>query len=287
MPIKPIYRVESEVLRYFPQIKDFTLVRYSGEAQKCDTLKIDSLTLLYIRDGRFEWNVSGISMVLLPRDLLMLNSGDWIEQNQGQFESGHYYTINLKAKNLGEQLKRFSGLLPPDQKLVEQLFGHTTPLTIQNFQEGEDKLGRMASELDNRPVGFKSKINLLIDDFFILAAREINRSEINPHDFPKSFEKLDKLLRENLAYSWSVHEMAGVVGLKVTAFTEKIKFYTGFAPIQYLINLRIAEAVRLIKTSDLSMTKIALETGFYSSQHFSTTFKKVTGFSPQNFRKNG
>ena len=53
----------------------------------------------------------------------------------------------------------------------------------------------------------------------------------------------------------------------------------------YLINLRISEAIRMLKSSTISLTDIALDTGFYSSQHFSTTFKKLTGYTPGHFRK--
>ncbi|MDP9229824.1 MAG: helix-turn-helix domain-containing protein [Bacteroidota bacterium] len=35
----------------------------------------------------------------------------------------------------------------------------------------------------------------------------------------------------------------------------------------------------------MNVTGIALDTGFYSSQHFTTTFKKLTGYMPGEFRK--
>jgi len=98
--------------------------------------------------------------------------------------------------------------------------------------------------------------------------------------------KLEQTLRENLSHPWSVEEMAGLVGLGTTAFSEKVKAFSGFSPLNYLINIRISEAIKLLGRKDLSLTDIALETGFYSSQHFSSTFKKLTGYTPREFRKN-
>ena len=83
----------------------------------------------------------------------------------------------------------------------------------------------------------------------------------------------------------TVEEMAALFGLGTTAFTEKVKNYTGFSPLNYLINIRISEAIKRLKRPDVNFTNIALETGFYSSQHFSTTFKKLTGYTPGQFRK--
>ncbi|MCZ8216784.1 MAG: AraC family transcriptional regulator, partial [Cyclobacteriaceae bacterium] len=104
-------------------------------------------------------------------------------------------------------------------------------------------------------------------------------------DFPHVFIKLEGALRQNLAHQWTVEEMAAMVGLGTTAFTEKVKNYTGFSPLNYLINIRISEAVKLLRKSDINITNVALDTGFYSSQHFATTFKKLTGYTPGEFRK--
>jgi AraC-like DNA-binding protein len=82
-----------------------------------------------------------------------------------------------------------------------------------------------------------------------------------------------------------VEEMAALIGLGTTTFTEKVKNYTGFSPLNYLINIRISEAIKLLNRQEENVTDIALNTGFYSSQHFSTTFKKLTGYTPSEFRK--
>jgi AraC-like DNA-binding protein len=129
-------------------------------------------------------------------------------------------------------------------------------------------------------------VNHLIDELLIVITRQLTRQTNPARDFPKVFMQLEQTLRENLAHQWSVEEMAAVVGMGTTLFNEKVKSYSGFSPINYLINIRISEAIKLLKKEDISLTDIALDIGFYSSQHFSTTFKKLTGYTPSEFRKN-
>jgi AraC-like DNA-binding protein len=143
----------------------------------------------------------------------------------------------------------------------------------------------LQNEILNQQIGYTTRTNQLIDELFILIARKLTLQNNTHRDFPTSFMKLETTLRQNLSHNWTVEEMAALVGLGTTTFTEKVKSYSGFSPLNYLITIRIAEAIKLLKRNDLSVTDIALDTGFYSSQHFSTTFKKLTGYTPSDFRK--
>ena len=55
--------------------------------------------------------------------------------------------------------------------------------------------------------------------------------------------------------------------------------------MQYLINLRIGEAQKLLITTDTSITEISMKLGYDSVSHFNNQFKKFVGTSPQNYRK--
>ncbi|MBF0243744.1 MAG: helix-turn-helix transcriptional regulator [Planctomycetes bacterium] len=57
----------------------------------------------------------------------------------------------------------------------------------------------------------------------------------------------------------------------------------GMSPKQYQVLSRIKEAQLMLKNSCFSITAIAMELGFSSSQHFATQFKKVTGTTPRDF----
>lgn len=67
-------------------------------------------------------------------------------------------------------------------------------------------------------------------------------------------------------------------------FIRQFKIAYGKTPWQYLMELRVTEASRLLEKSRHSVTEICFKVGFESVGSFSSLFKKTTGFSPGAFR---
>jgi AraC-like DNA-binding protein len=59
----------------------------------------------------------------------------------------------------------------------------------------------------------------------------------------------------------------------------------GRSPKAYQIERRVEEAQRLLSTTSMSITDIAMELGYPSSQHFSSQFRRVVGRSPRELRR--
>jgi AraC-like DNA-binding protein len=57
------------------------------------------------------------------------------------------------------------------------------------------------------------------------------------------------------------------------------------SPTEYLLALRLQEARRLLTTTDLPLSAIAVNTGFFDQSHFTKRFQKMTGLTPMQFRK--
>jgi len=96
---------------------------------------------------------------------------------------------------------------------------------------------------------------------------------------------LKEYFRENLDQDICLAQMASIVGLSPKHLCRCFKHVVGQSPYQYLLKLRMEEAKRLLRKSDQSITQIGLATGFSAVRHFSTTFRKVTGQSPSQFRQ--
>ena len=65
-----------------------------------------------------------------------------------------------------------------------------------------------------------------------------------------------------------------------------IKKKYGMTPLQLLISIRMEEAKKLLVTTNLNVNIIAQNVGFYDAAYFSKQFKKSTGMTALNYRKN-
>lgn len=247
------------------------------------------LHIVCVLDGKFDWVLEHQRYVLYPNDVMVLSPWQKFGSPTDTLEIGSLVWITLEPQifeiNKDFFLGKWSGIGENDQKLMGRLLSSHTPVVLNGLKQANELLVRVESEVRQSEFAFQTRVNQLIDELLIMIVRQLSQQQNQRRDFPQAFRGLEQMLRDSLDHPWTVEEMATVVGLGSTAFTEKVKTFSGFSPLNYLINIRIAEAMRQLKQTNKSLTDIALDVGFYSSQHFSTTFKKLTGYTPGHFRK--
>lgn len=278
----------SNELEWFPHVKEFVL-------KKTSTIQLDSfsnvvsetLRIYYVIEGKFEWLIDRNLHVLYPGEIGLVLPGQRIGGSKGYLDIGTLFWLHIEVEGREMDmidLGKWSTLSQNERSLIGKIL-MLNKLPVLKMKEAGDILHEAKVEIMNQELGYVTRVNHLMDSLLILVARQSTRQSTSRRDFPRTFMKLEQTLRRNLKHQWTVEEMAALFGLGTTAFTEKVKSYTGFSPLNYLINIRISETIKMLKRPDVNVTDIALETGFYSSQHFSTTFKKLTGYTPGEFRK--
>lgn len=83
----------------------------------------------------------------------------------------------------------------------------------------------------------------------------------------------------------SLAEAAAVAHLSVRQFTDLFRRQVGMTPHQYLTELRMKEAWRLLEQSELSVQRVADAVGYSSLSAFSDRFRGHFGKSPSHFRR--
>lgn len=82
----------------------------------------------------------------------------------------------------------------------------------------------------------------------------------------------------------SVTELAGAADLTVTQLERAIRRALGLSAKQLMLRLRLEEAIRRLRTTDLSVAQIANECGYYDQSAFTRQFRRVVGMSPGAYR---
>ena len=83
----------------------------------------------------------------------------------------------------------------------------------------------------------------------------------------------------------SIGQMAKVAGLSTSSFHRKFWDVVGVTPKDYIVRKRIETARDMLKQTDISIIDIAMQCGFSTSQYFATVFRRYTGFTPSEYRK--
>lgn len=92
-------------------------------------------------------------------------------------------------------------------------------------------------------------------------------------------------IQENFCSPLNMAIVSNEVSMNYSLFSLLFKQYTGTNFVNYLQNLRIEEAKRLLKTTDWRVGEICHRVGFSDEKHFLKLFKTVTGLSPTEYRK--
>ena len=92
-------------------------------------------------------------------------------------------------------------------------------------------------------------------------------------------------INEHLAGPLTLEELASQASLSPFYFSRLFKKETGFTPHGYVITARVNNAKFLLKSSNATIKEICFGTGFTSESSFCTTFKKITGSTPSEYRE--
>ncbi len=100
-------------------------------------------------------------------------------------------------------------------------------------------------------------------------------------------DKIMKCVNENLSNpDFDVEMMTLEVGISRAQLHRKMKEMTGISTSEFIRNLRLEQAARLIREKKINITQVAYSVGFNNQAHFSTVFKKHFGMTPTEYAEN-
>lgn len=212
--------------------------------------------LKQLLSGDFDLVVSDVVMPEMDGITLLKNI-------KGNANISHVPVIMLTSKS--EISDRLEGIkLGADAYLAKPFSLEELHLTIDNLIDNVRRLkGKFSGVLKQ-------------DD-------KVEKIEVKGND-EELMERIMKVVNENMGDSdFNVEKMCDEVGVSRTQLHRKLKEMTGVPTSEFLRNIRLNEAARLIREHKINITQVSYMVGFANNSHFSTAFKKYFGMSPTEY----
>lgn len=265
-------------------------IGYGGNRGAVPAHTHDFVELVFILRGstihtiRFT-NGDKVSYGLFPGDIFAIQPGESHGYHNSQ--NVYYYNIVFSPELIGTELPVLKRL-PAYDALFDtvRLPRNKVHLPLHERNFAVDCLQRIIGELARRKEGYELCVKSAFVEFLVslcrhgvaLPDREGSRSS-------DGILRTISLFEEAPGKSYQIAELARTAAMSESLYFAKFRLVTGMSPMEYLMNLRLDKALRLLLATEDSIEVIAGECGFCDSNHFIKTFRARNGLTPARYRR--
>lgn len=271
------------------------------------SIKFTNMEPYYCMNHTFHWhNYLEIAFVKQGKGIY------YVENRTYEMNEGDIVVINNIEPHYMEVLPPINMVMPVvmfepqlvwssenqfDYQYMEPFFERSSNFNnrIDSKSEIGQKIFMLLTEIEdeyvNKTVGYKLMIKaklLHIITYLIRHYQDTSRSSESITSKSKKLEKLGKVfefINKNYSQKIELNTLAELAYMSPSYFSTFFKLSTGFSPIEYLNKIRIAKSIEMLRETDYSIARIALDCGFSNLANFNKIFKHFTETVPSQIRK--
>lgn len=298
-------RINSNPMDFYTTNSDYTGSRHVTDKQESVEFHNESTMRIWYNEQPDQYNshwhtaleiimpVENFYDVHIADELYRIKPGEVIVIPPGEVHtliappSGKRF-IFLFDISMITQLKGFAGI---QSLLVQPLY--ITPETYPHiYDEVYQILVQMRNEYFNKTEYAELVIYSLLLNFFVkFGYNRINADNLFPNvrlykqkEYVQKFNNLMDYIDTHYMEDLNLEDIAESIGFSKFHFSRLFKQYTNFTFCDYLCYRRIKVAEELLAEPDLSITEIAMQSGFPSISTFNRLFKQHKNCTPSEYR---
>lgn len=244
--------------------------------------------LNFIENGRGVRRIVGDSVEEIGDYELVLLGGEDLEH---VWEQG-----SCKSKDIREVTVQFSSdifgsdLLSKNQfASIKRMLGkadHGLSFPISSIMKVYSTLDTIANEKE----GFVQFLKFLYvlyelsvsENVKVLASSSFSHTERSVES--RRVQKVKEYINDNYAKQLKLADLADLVGMSSVAFSRFFRQRTGRTLSEYIVDIRLGYAARMLVDSTKNISEICYECGFNNLSNFNRTFKEKRNYTPRDFR---
>lgn len=244
--------------------------------------------LNFIENGKGVRRIVGDSVEEIGDYELVLVGGEDLEH---VWEQG-----NCQSKDIREITIQFSGDIFGSELLSKNQFAsiqrmlkraeHGLSFSVASIMKVYSTLDNIANE-NERFVQFLKTLYILYElsiseDSRVLASSSFAHSGRSGES--RRVEKVKQYINEHYAQSLKLENLAELVGMSPVAFSRFFRQRTGRTLSEYIVDIRLGYAARMLVDTTKNISEICYECGFNNLSNFNRTFKAKRRYTPRDFR---
>ncbi len=166
------------------------------------------------------------------------------------------------------------------------------PLTLPAQNQLEDLLQKMLTEVRERSVGFELALQGFLLQLLVNLTRyqQYHQNDLmdafeHPSQIHQKISEIVQYINQNFYDTLTLSILSERFYISPYYLSRIFKETTGFTFVEYLSNVRIKEAQKLLRDSRWKVIQVAEKVGFGNIAHFGRVFKNITGKTPLQYRK--
>ncbi len=144
----------------------------------------------------------------------------------------------------------------------------------------------MIRELQLRRTNYEDLLALNIRTIFLMINRYLTEGKNAGSLVLDEIEKSIHYFNDNYNKKIVIEKYAEQHHMTPCWFIQNFKQLTQTTPMQYILSLRLTNAMKMLENKNYNVSQIATAVGYDNALYFSRLFKKHTGLSPTEYRKN-
>lgn len=236
--------------------------------------RIDNYSFIYVESGNGVFKTGGDSYPIEPDDLYILFPQ---EVHEYYPDPGRPWTLlwfGIIGKDMPSLMDKAG--IHKESPVVKSVKNHAIPELFSDI----------IRLLNDNSIG---KNIFALGKFMTLLGHLYNCHEGRPDSGSSPDYRIQQAIRfmeYNFFFDIDSNTLADIAGYTRTYFSALFKEMTGKSPMEYLIEIRLEKACRLLKETTLPINEISNSSGYSDPFYFTKAFKKRYGLNPSQFRRN-